>query len=372
MAIPVVTRANVLGYRAWAQGLDRRPGGTDLVLRLGVQDTPVGSARTSLAARGIPVSDAGAAEQATGPVVTVWSWRGAPHRHHRADPPFLAAALWPVSQADAQKRMASTVIKDGARRGLEAFTEAATALRAVVSGRMLKGDVSTLVTERISADLSFDCPTCRARHISGLLFQQVGLAAGLQVETEGRSSYLSPLPKAVRPKAVPTRASGTPDALRRYVDALAPVTPAHLATFLGTTQAVVRTQLPSGLVEVAGPGGPAWVGADALERLREAGPLRSTRLLAPSDPWLQARDRELLVPDEARRKAIWGAIGGPGVVLVDGEVAGTWRSKVVRKRLMVTVEEFADLAPTVRREVEAESDLLAAARDVGGSEVLRK
>lgn len=68
-----VTRQNVLGYRAWAQGLDRRPGGIDRILDLGVQDTPHGSARGALVARGVPVADPPAAAAATGALVTVWS-----------------------------------------------------------------------------------------------------------------------------------------------------------------------------------------------------------------------------------------------------------------------------------------------------------
>jgi hypothetical protein len=362
MASPTVTRENVLGYRAWAQGLDRRSGGSDSVLALGVQDTPHGSARSALVARGV-------AEDAS--LVTVWSWRGAPHRHHRLDPPFLAQALWPVSDADAQKRIATPLIKDGARRGVEAFAEAATAMRAVVTERLLKGEVSTLVSARIPADLTYDCPSCRARHISGSLFQQVGLAAGVQVETEGRSSYLSPLPKDARPKAVPTRAKGTPEALRRYVEVLAPAAAAHLAGFLGTSRTTIAGVLseresngtPEGLVEVTGPDGrPGWVTEGSLERLRTAEPLRATRLLAPSDPWLQARDRELVVPDEQRRKAVWGGLGGPGVVLLDGEVAGTWRAKAQRGRFVLALEPLASLSARTRAEIEAEAELLAASR----------
>jgi hypothetical protein len=372
VANPVVTRANVLGYRAWAHGLDRRPGGTDLVLRLGVQDTPHGSARSALAGRGASVDDATAAGTATGPLVTVWSWRGAPHLHLRADPPFLAAALWPVSDADAQKRIGTTLIKDGARRGVEAFAQAASAMRSAVTGRMLKGDVSTLVSEQIPADLTYDCASCRARHIAGSLFQQVGLAAGVQVETAGRNTYLSPLPARVRPKAVPARAEGTTAALVRYVELHAPASAASLAAFLGTTRTALRDLMPGGpegLVEVTGPDGPGWVPEAALGRLRDAGPPRLARLLPPSDPWLQARDRELVVPEADRRKAVWGAIGNPGVLLLDGEVAGTWRARTERKRLLVTLDAFGPLRPAARREIEQEAELLAASRGSESSEV---
>jgi hypothetical protein len=371
VAVVKVTRENVLGYRAWAHGLDRRPGGSDLVLRLGVQDTPHGSARVALAARGVQVDEGEEGSEADdSSLVTVWTWRGGPHRHFRADIPFLAEALWPITDADAQKRITAAAIKDGARRGRAAFTEAASAMRAVVTERLLKGEVSTLVTARIPADLSYDCPTCAARHVSGGLFQHVGLAAGVQLQTQGRNTFLSPLPSSDRSKTVPTQAKGTAEALMRYLELHAPATPAHLAEFLGTTQTAIKSVLPQHLTEVDGPQGRAWTPAGTLPRLTTAEPPRLTRLLPPSDPWLQARDRGIVIPDANHRKAVWGAIGNPGVVLSDGEVTGTWRAKLQRHRLIVTVTAFTSVPAGARAAIETEAALLASIREADEATVV--
>ena len=67
-------------------------------------------------------------------------------------------------------------------------------------------------------------------------------------------------------------------------------------------------------------------------------PAEGVRLLATGDPLLLGRDRERLVPDPAMRKKVWTAVGGAGVVLVDGEATALWRARKQGKRLEVTVE----------------------------------
>ncbi len=239
MVVTTLGRRRILGYRAAAQGLDRTSAGRDRVLALGVQDTPYGSARDALAAR----SDDAAAEHDS--LVLVWSWRGAPHLHRPGDLAFLAAALWPVNDTDATTRIGTGQIREGARRGLRAFTEAAEAMGAALTGPMTKGELSAAVSAAVPADLTYHCPSCRTRHISGALFQQVGLAARVRVCPQGRSTHLDVLPEGIGPDAVPERAEGTAAALHRYADVLAPVTPAGLAAFLGTDIATIRAVRPA-------------------------------------------------------------------------------------------------------------------------------
>ena len=73
------------------------------------------------------------------------------------------------------------------------------------------------------------------------------------------------------------------------------------------------------------------------------------RLLPPSDPYLQGRDRELLVPDPAHRKQIWTSLGAPGVVVSGVDVVGVWRPTQKARRLDVAVTPFRPLAPRSRR-----------------------
>lgn len=368
-AVPV-SRAQVLAHRAAASGLHRgsgrwsNAGDVDALapLDLGVQDTPPGSAVLALTARlGAPPPDGDAG------LALAWTTRGAPHLHRPADLPALARALWPLSDADATARYGTGVIRDGASLGLAACAAAALAVHQVVREPVPKGEVSRAVSDRVPAALTHDCGPCGARHISGALFQLVGLPAGVRLQRDGRTLLLAPVedwPVPVPPEPDPGRAAGL---VSTYLRLLGPATPADAAAFVGTKVTPLRPAWPDGLVEVDVEGRRAWLPAGSLDALRSAPPPPGVRLLPPSDPLLQARDRGLTVPDRARQKALWMAIAAPGAVLVRGEVAGVWRAKAAGRRLDVTVTPFEPLQPGLAEDLDAEARLVAAAR--GATEV---
>ncbi|MBV1941874.1 winged helix DNA-binding domain-containing protein [Streptomyces sp. BV286] len=343
-----VSREQVLAYRVAAHGFDRSLT-APAMLALGVQDTPRGSARTALAARGATADG----------LELVWSFRGGPHLHRIADLPGLATALWPVDDADATARINTTVIKEGAKLGLGAFEAAARAFRDGVTAPMAKGDVSTAVSAAVPPSLTFWCETCGARHISGLLFQQAGLFGSVRIGAEGGRTVVSPL---LRRFPVPESATGTEALVEAYLRFLGPATPAEVAKYLGTKPPVVKKVWPQDLVEVSVDGRAAWLPGRDLDSLVSARSGELVRLLPPGDPFLQARDRTLVVPDKAREKQVWRAIGGPGALLVGSEISGIWRAKSTGRKLDVTVTPFGPLAASVRRALEAEAARVASAR----------
>lgn len=357
MAVVRVDRARVLAYRVAAQGLHRdatRP--ADLaVTELGVQDTPSGTARLAIAARTTADPD-------DDRLAMVWSTRGAPHLHRRADLPFVAAALWPLSDADARSRIATARIREGAKLGIEAFRVTARAMRDVVTAPMAKGVVSGEVTARIPESLTFFCQPCGARHLSGALFQQVGVASGTQLVQDAPTTTLAPVKDW---PGVPDVAKGTADLAWTYLTLLGPATDTETAGFLGTTRAELRRVWPSGLAEIDVDGTTAWLPPDRIDDLVKPPQPPEVRLLPAGDPFLQARNRDLLVPDKARQREVWKVLGNPGVVLVDGDITGTWRAKLAgRKALDVTVTLFEPLPKPSRAVLAGEADRLAAVRGV--------
>lgn len=369
-----VDRRQVLAYRVAAQGLHRdsaAPG--DLaVLDLGVQETTVRSARVALAARLPRTAGDPAGDPATDPALTLlWSVRGAPHLHRTTDVAGLAATLWPLSDADALARLAAerAPFKAAGVAGLEGFTAAARALHDAVTAPTVKGEASAAVTARLPAAYSHWCEPCGATHVYGGLFQTVGVFAGVRLEPDTTPAVLAPLDE--RPP-IPPPAVGPAALLRSYLRLLGPATPADAAAYLGSTRTALRPAWPDDLVEVTVDGRRAWLPAEQLDALRTPPPAADVvRLLPVADPYLQARDRDLLVPDRARRAAVWRNVSSPGAVLAGGEVAGVWRArKAGAKRLDITVQPFAAPPAGTRRAIAAEAERVAAARAAGDVRVV--
>lgn len=102
-----------------------------------------------------------------------------------------------------------------------------------------------------------------------------------------------------------------------------------------------------------------WTHADHVEALHTAPEPEGIRLLPPYDPFTELGDRRLLVPDPSRRKAVWRPAANPGLVLVDGEIAGVWRQRRGRDRLTLRVEAFGDLPTGLREAVRTDAATIA-------------
>jgi hypothetical protein len=94
------------------------------------------------------------------------------------------------------------------------------------------------------------------------------------------------------------------------------------------------------------------------------------RLLGPYDPLLQGRDRQVLVPDKARHKALWPTLGRPGAVLVGAEIVGVWRPKAAGKKFSLRLDTWSPLSRQVQSQVEEQAALLSEHRGLAFGGVL--
>jgi len=147
---------------------------------------------------------------------------------------------------------------------------------------------------------------------------------------------------------------------RRHLRVFGPTTPAAFAKWAGIKPAPARAAfdaLAESLPPVKTPVGDAWIlAADEPAFRRPAGAVAPARFLPSGDSyWLLAgADRELLVPEADHRRDLWTPRVWPGALLVAGEMAGTWR----RAGANMTIQTWRRLSPQERAAVLAEAESL--------------
>lgn len=85
-------------------------------------------------------------------------------------------------------------------------------------------------------------------------------------------------------------------------------------------------------------------------------------LLGPHDPYLDLRDRAIVLPDEARRKEVWKTVANPGAVLRGGCVVGVWNAKTAGDKLDVSLCLWEALRPAERHTLQTLAEEYAAFR----------
>jgi hypothetical protein len=144
---------------------------------------------------------------------------------------------------------------------------------------------------------------------------------------------------------------------RRFLRVFGPGTPEGFGSWAGIPAKgafATFAALDDSLMPATTPTGDAWILTRDVAEIRSApGPAAPARLLPSGDTYylLQGADRELLVPDAARRRLLWTSRVWPGAVLVEGEIAGTWR----RQKGTVTISPWQGLTVNERRAIDAEA-----------------
>lgn len=376
-----VRRHEVLRLRVAAHQLDREPGrahhprDVDL-LDIGVLDAGDDGAAWALALRGAP---------AAGPdeLARVWTVRGAPHVYRRSDLANVAVATAPFSEADAARRVldAAKPLREADIPVLDALTIVARHLREIARDPITKGDASTLLTTMLGTPYLHDCSACETSHIYETTLRLASLQAALELEPGTIPPVLRRIPGMEPPAFARPGSRATPrhDLVRGYLRFYGPSSPAEVAAFLDAPVRDVREVWPSDVVDVTIEDVPAEqrtlsVLADDAATLRriareEHPPARGVRLLGSHDPYLQARDHELLVPDAANRRDLWRSSDRPGAVLAGDEIVGTWRARVHESALTVRLNPWQRWPVPVQRGLEDQISRLAAHRGAREVEV---
>ncbi len=372
MAAPTVSRQDVLRFRFRQHQLDRPPGTvTDVaLLDHGVQDTGTDGSAWALALRGLAPPEAD-------DLALAWTVRGAPHAYRRTDLGPVAVATAPLSEADAAKRMfdAARPLKAAGIPALEALRVVAAHLRDIVTTPTAKGEASTRLTDLVDQPYLRQCRPCNAIHVYEMPFRLAALQAGLELEPGTSPPVLRRIPGLDPPMydQLGGEADARHDVVRTHLRFYGPAAPRDVAAFLDAPVKEVKAHWPADAVEVivaeeaaAGRAQPRSVLAHDLDALAGGSQPheRTVRLVGPYDPYLQLRDRELLVGDEARRKDLWRVLGRPGAIVADGDIIGTWRPRASGRRLTVRHTSWGRLPAQDGALLHEQGERLAAHRRV--------
>ena len=140
-------------------------------------------------------------------LATVWTVRGAPHLYRHGDLPGVAAAVEPFSDADAGKRIfdAAKPLKAAGIRNLAALDAVAAAMRSVVTKPMVKGEVSSQLTQLMGSPYLRFCRPCNATHLYEMPFRLAAYRAGLELQGGTSPPVLRRIPRFERAATTPER-----------------------------------------------------------------------------------------------------------------------------------------------------------------------
>jgi len=388
-----VSPAQVLAFRLAAQGLQPRGDGADPLAPLAswtVQDSPPGTAALALAARGKRL-DPGALDAALHDersAVALYNPRTATAIVPTAELAAYTRALRPAEDdADGWRALLGRALPEEGELAdpAIALATALPALADALDGEPLsRDDLHAALRERLPAPLLPWCEGCQSHHarrgllvaagLHGLLCiagkagrqplfartdQWLGTAApsagadGANAGADGADA------RAADADAGATGANDTSaasaDLVRRHLRWYGPSTPALLSQWAGIVPAQARAAWAAVEPELAeveisdgGRARRAWLLADDVEALAGAEPPTGAVLLAPGDPLLLARDRELLGLDPAQRRRAFAAINAPGLVLLDGAPVALWRGRKRGRTLEVALEPLTARPPARR------------------------
>ena len=339
----------VLAFRLATQGLnDRARTVTEVAASFALQDSPPGAALTAVNARSDDAAQLDALLERR-ELVALPNPRTAV-----AVVPAREVATYLEALKPPDERALKAVLLNAAPGDFEAAREhAVAAVGEALDGRVLSRDaLHEELRGRLPPELLPWCEGCQSHHARRGLLTVAALEGRLCIAgREGRQNTFARTDQWI--------ALAPPDGrelARRYLHHLGPSTHADLAAWAGIAPSHAKALLQAvedELVQV----GKAFLLAADLATFEQPPAPRGVRLLGPADPLLNARDREVLAPDAAVRKRIWRPVGGPGVVLHDGRLAGLWRARKQGRRLRIETEWLAEPV-----DIRAEAERLAALR----------
>ena len=138
------------------------------------------------------------------------------------------------------------------------------------------------------------------------------------------------------------RADSSAALVRMYLRSFGPAEPGGFAAWLGCSGEQARrmwAEAEDRMIPVSAGGRTAFILAEDKPLLSDPpAPRRDWLLLGPHDPYLDQRDREVILPEKALQRKLWRTAANPGAVIFRGEVCGVWTARIRAKGLEAEAE----------------------------------
>ena len=363
-------RDQVLAFRLASHGLNRRS--KDLVeaaAPCGIQETPLGSAALALHARveGFTLGKLVKALSKDRSLITVWSVRGAPYLMPTADIGVFTTGALPVDAKSFRQTLggwASALDKAGLDpfQLLDRLVEAA---KNLLDGKSMDvNDLRDRLYNRVRSLHKIQRPESARDDMPEPLFRALGMTGTVCiVEGKGTDSVIARTDQWLKRVLEPMDPhAARAELARRFLHCYGPATAQHFAEWTQRSLADAKQTLElieGELIEVKMRGKKALLLAADDQALDSPPEAMGVRLLPVQDPYLQQRDRATLLPDQTVRRRLWQAVRGPGALMVDGAVTGTWRGRVKGDRWEVEIEPFGRLPAKMRKAISDEAEIIA-------------
>ncbi|MBJ7603058.1 MAG: AlkZ family DNA glycosylase [Candidatus Dormibacteraeota bacterium] len=367
-------RDQVLAFRLSGHNLTQRlPAGSLLEATgaCGIQNTPPGSAVLGLHARvdALSLDQVDAALGVDRTLLQAWSMRGSPFFFPATDWPLFTVGVQPMSEASLSAAMQSldAMIQAGGIPLTELVELAATGIGQALDGRQLtKWELGVELGKRMPPQLRpwFEHGTFYGANLARLVSLH-GLFC-FAPRSGKEASFIRTDQWLGHPLPAPDERQARAELVRRYLRCYGPSTPDHFAEWAGIAAADAQHSWKLGqeeMVEVRFESSQCWLFRDDLTAFESSPAAAGVRLLPPYDMWLHQRDRTTLIADRRLHTLVWRSTGNPGVMLVEGRVAGLWRPQKKGKRLLLTAMPFVALSAAARAAIAAEAAAIALLRD---------
>ena len=375
-------RDRILAFRLASHNLTRRLGRRSLVKAAeacGIQETPLGSAAAAFLARveGLTPADLERTQVKDRTLVTLWSVRGVPYVVPASDLGVFTVGALPLDRASFAQSLGgwADALEKAGLDMFEALDRMVSAARELLDGRTLNvNDLRDRVYAQVPSLSKVKRPAFARADMPEPLFRAVGTAgAACIVAGRGTDAELALTDEWLKTTLpVPDPAENRAELARRFLHCYGPATAQHFAGWTQRSLADAKeafSLIREELLEVTVDRKKAWLLRRDEKHLSHPPEPAGIRLLPVQDPYLQQRDRATLLPEQASRRKLWQPIRGPGGVLVEGDIVGTWRARTKGTRLEVTIEPFGRLPRGARDGIETEAERIAPFRRCEAAEV---